>query len=246
MDIFLRFMGWLILYSLFYFISLDITLNPPGTEDSAFLKIFNYGILLVISIPLWWITWKKFESAFSPKMETRPDNKKTYTFALRNPALMYYLMILKLFLLVMGLNGVLTLSQHKEGMRIFYIINFIILYIYAIPFFLIKFKKLKKALKSRLIVDDQSLTLETDGSPSIEISVSKIDEIILDSNGPSMLVKAGSDNIYVGGRNSKASGFFVEGAAEICEQFKNTAQTKIKNVDSIKAALKTEGIKPAV
>ena len=243
MNIFLRFMGWLILYSLFYFISLDITLNPPGTEGSAFHKIFNYGILLVISIPLWWFSWKKFESVFSPGMDEGPNNKRVYTFALRNPALMYYLMILKLFLLVMGLNGILTLSQHKEGLKIFYIINFFVLYIYAIPFFLIKFNKLKKALKSRLIIDGGSLMLETDGSPSLEIPVSKIDEIIYDSSGPAMLVKAGSESIYVGSQKSKASGFFVKDAAGICEQLKSNVPAKIKNVDAIKEALKTEGIK---
>jgi hypothetical protein len=247
MNLFLRFMGWLIVYSLFYFISLDITSNPPGTESNAFHKIFNWGILLIVSIPVWWITWKKFENTFGPRTsESLAGGGKTYFFALRNPALMYYLMTLKIFLLAMGLNGLLTLSHHKSGMKTFYIINFIVLYLYAVPFFLIKFKKLKKSLKSRLIMDPHKLAFDIDGDTITEIPISKIDKILCDNNGPAMLVKAGTDSIYIGGPQAKASGFFIEGASDICEKLKSTTQEKIVHVDSIKQSMKADGIKPAI
>lgn len=247
MALFLRFMGWFILYSLFYFISLDITLDPPGTENSVFHKVFNYGILLILSIPVWWFSWKKFELTFGPKAtQTLEDGRKAYRFALRNPALMYYLMVLKVFLLAMGLNGILTLSHHKGGLRTFYIINFIVLYLYALPFFIIKFKKLQKALASRLIVDDRKLALETAGEIVTEIPLSGIEKIISDDAASGMLVQAGGAALYVGGRHAKGSAFFLEGAQEVCQKLKGLAQDKVENVDSIKQALKSAGIKPAV
>jgi len=79
MHYFLLFMGWFIVYSLFYFISLDIALVPPGGEATSTHKIINYGVLFVLSFPIWWLTWKRFEKAFSgmapkkkPKMTIQP------------------------------------------------------------------------------------------------------------------------------------------------------------------------------
>lgn len=247
MSLFLRFMGWLILYSLFYFVSLDFTLDPPGKEGSAFHKVFNYGILLVISIPCWWFSWKKFERTFGPTIPTDLGNgQKAYRFALRNPALLYYLMVLKIFLLALGLNGILTLSQHKSGLRTFYIINFIVLYIYAIPFFLIKFNKLKKALASRLIVDSHQLILETSGKTITDISLANIDMVLAEDSASGMVVQAGDASLYLGGQSAKGSSFYIGDAQEICEKIRVAVPDKIERVESIKQAMKAGGIKPVL
>ena len=134
MKIFLRFMGWLILWSFVYFLVLDIMGLPPGKDGPVISTI-----ILLLSFPLWWVSWKKFDRSFGPRDPQQLDGGTARFFALRNTGLMYYLMVLKLFLLVMGANGIITLAHHQGGARVFYIINFIVLYLYALPFFFIKF-----------------------------------------------------------------------------------------------------------
>jgi hypothetical protein len=131
-------------------------------------------------------------------------------------------------------------------MRIFYIINFFVLYLYALPFFIIKVKKLKKVFTSRLVVDDQKLVLETAGKPVTEITLSSIDKIFSEDTAPGMLVQAGGASLYFGGPKAKGSSFFLEGAQEVCQKLKSAVQDKVEIVDSIKQALKSAGIKPAL
>jgi len=241
MAIFLRFMGWLILWSLLYFTILDFMGLAPGKDP-----IVVSSIILLASFPIWWFTWKKFESAFwAREPQDLGDGKTAYLFSLRNPALMYYLMVLKLFLLAMGANGIITLEHHKGGWRTFYIWNFIILYIYAIPFFVIKFKKLKKALACRLVVDNTKLSLQQGQNVLSEIALDKIDRVSVEEQASSVLVESGDTRIYVGGQKAKGSAFYTEGAEAVCTRIK-AAGEKVQAVESIKEALKSAGFKPAV
>jgi len=71
-------------------------------------------VILLMSFPAWWFSWKKFERIFDARQpEALGEDATAYAFSLRNPALMYYLMVLKLFLLAMGANGIITL-EHNE------------------------------------------------------------------------------------------------------------------------------------
>ncbi len=242
MAIFLRFMGWLILWSLLYFTILDVMGLAPGKDP----RVVS-GVILLASFPIWWFTWKKFEKTFwAREPQDLGGGKTAYLFSLRNPALMYYLMVLKLFLLAMGANGIITLEHHKGGWRTFYIWNFFILYIYAIPFFIIKFKKLKKALACRLVVDDEKLCLQKGQEVLSEIALDAIDRVIIEEQAPGMLVGAGGSKIYVGGRQAKGSGFYTEGAESVCAAIRAAAGKKVQTVESIKDALKSSGFKPVV
>lgn len=242
MGYFLRFLGWLILYSLIYFLALDIIGLGPGKEP-----IVLSVILLLVSIPAWWFSWKKFEKTFADlQPEQIGDGKTSYAFSLRNPALMYYLMVLKLFLLAMGANGIITLSHHEGILRTFYIWNFIILYLYAIPFFVIKFTKLKKAIGARLIVDNSRLSLQLAGATKVEIDIGSIDKISVEEATRGMLVESGDAKIYLGGQKAKGSGFYVEGVDAIYAKLKESAGGKVQSVDSIKDALKEAGFTPVV
>ncbi len=242
MGIFLRFLDWLILWSLLYFTVLDFMGLGPGQDP-----ILVSGAVLLLSFPVWWFTWKKFESAFwarSPK--ELGEGKTAYFFSLRNPPLMYYLMVLKLFLLAMGANGLIMLEHHEGIVRTFYIWNFIILYIYAIPFFVIKFIKLKKALACTLVVDDTKLSLQKNGETLTEIPLGSIERVLAQEQAPGMLIEAGAEKLYIGGREAKGSAFYTEGAQDIFKKVKEAAGEKLQTVDSIKQALKQESFKPAV
>lgn len=242
MGIFLRFLGWLILWSFLYFAVLDVMGLAPGKDP----KLVS-GAVLLLSFPIWWLTWKKFEKAFSARPARALENGKTaYYFSLRNPALMYYLMVLKLFLLVMGANGIITLEHHKGAWRTFYIWNFIILYVYAIPFFVLKLIKLKKALACRLVVDDAALTLERDNKPLSVIRLDAVDRVRVQEQGPGLVIESGAEKLYVGGQAAKGSAFYTEGAQEILGKIRERSGEKIETVDSIGQVLKQASFKPAV
>ncbi len=238
MQIFLKFLGWLILYSLLYFLSLDITGDPPGTEETAFHKIFNMGFLLIISIPLWWFSWKKFEAAFAPREPVADNGVTTFRFALRNPALMYYLMVLKLFLLAMGANGIITLSHHTGAARIFYIVNFIVLYIYAVPFFVIKFGKLKKALSARVTIDNAQISLVRNGTPAMRIPYEAVQMVLMQKAPPALCVAGPDGALCLSSKEAKASPFYVPGIEQIADRLQEKASPQIQQVDSLKAAMK--------
>ena len=242
MYFFLRFMGWLILWSLMYFLVLDFMGLGPG-KDPRVVSV----VILLLSFPAWWFSWKKFERVFDARQpEALGEGATTYVFSLRNPALMYYLMVLKIFLLAMGANGIITLEHYEGGWRTFYIWNFIILYIYALPFFTIKFLKLKKALAVRLVVEDKTLALRKGTETLTEIVLDSIDTVSVEEASLGMLIEAGDRKLYLGGRQAKGSGFYVEGIQNIHAILKSAVGDKLQAVDSIKEKLKTAGFKPAV
>jgi hypothetical protein len=241
MAYFVRFLGWFILYSLLYFVYLDILGVTPG-KDNPILG----GILLILSIPLWRKTWKDFDSAFGPHAPQSANGATAYSFALRNTGLMYYLMVLKLFLLAMGANGVITLSQHTGGARTFYIWNFIVLYIYAIPFFIIKFIALRKGLGARIVVDAKRISLQAGGATAAEIGFDAIDAIAVEEATGGMLIESAGVNLFVAGPVTKGSSFYTAGAESILETLKKTAAGKIKTVASLKEEMKQKGFKPAI
>lgn len=243
-KIFLLFLGWFIFYSFFYFLSLDITGDPPGKEGSAFHKIFNYGILFIASLAGWRYTWKKFQAAFSPPAPAAGADPLTCRFGLRNPELMYYLMFLKLFLLAMGANGIITLSQHTGWHRTFYIWNFIILYIYAIPFFIIKFGKLKKALGSAVALDDAAVTLRCNEQTVAQITYGAIDQVLVEEATGAAAITGGGAAICLGSRTSKISPFYVAGIEQALDKIRQQAPDKLHAVASLKDELKRTAIKP--
>ena len=242
MALFLRFMGWLILWSLMYFVVLDFMGLAPGKDP----RVVS-AVILLLSFPAWWFSWKKFERVFNARQpEALGDGVTAYAFSLRNPALMYYLMVLKLFLLAMGANGIITLEHHEGWLRTFYIWNFIILYIYALPFFIIKFLKLKKALTVRLAVDEKAFTLSRGAEKLTEIALDSIDKVSVQEENLGMLIEAGDQKLYLGGRQAKGSGFYIEGVQDIYATLKAAAGDKVQAVDSIKQKLKETGFKPLV
>jgi hypothetical protein len=242
MALFLRFMGWFILYSLIYFAVLDVRGLPPADASLMFTLV-----IALIALPAWWATWKWFEKLFGPHAPVALGGGKTaYAFSLRNPALMYYLMVLKLFLLAMGANGIITLDRYEGGLRTFYVWNFIILYIYAIPFFIIKAIKLKKSLGYRLVVDDTRLSLQHSGVPVAEIAFDAIDTIAVEEAVTGMLVGDGATRIYIGGHKAKSSSFYLEGAENIYAKLKSAAGKKMQPVESIKKTMQEAAFKPAL
>jgi len=241
MSYFLRFLGWLILYSLFFFIAADImVVGPEGVPLALNLT------LAVLSIPVWYFTWSAFDKSFgAPKIQLS-GSAGEYSFALRNSALNYYLLTLKLFLLAMGANGIITLSHHQGGARIFYIINFILLYSYAIPFFIIKTRKLIKAKASKIIVDEDKLSLQTDGRVVTAIAFNTIDTISIDEDAFALLIESSGSKLYICGQKAKGTAFFVVGADKINDILKQKAGNKFKKVASMKAELKRLNFRPAV
>lgn len=244
MQIFLKFLGWLILFSLLYFLSLDLTGNTPGTEATLFHKIFNMGVLGVVSIPLWWFTWKRFAAAFGPRDPQTSGNTTTFYLALRNPALMYYLMVLKLFLLAMGANGIITLSHHSGGARIFYIVNFIVLYLYALPFFFMKLGKLRKARGALITLDERQLSMSVQGTDAARIPFESAQTVLVDGSGPSVGVIGADAALYLGGPQSKISPFYVPGIERIVATLKEKAGSKVQVVESMKGAMQERSARP--
>lgn len=241
---FVRFMGWFILYSFLYFLILDIAGYPPGDKGPQALQNFLYYGLSLISIPIWWFSWKWFEKKFGNRLPAADGDTRLYFLSLRSPALMYYLMILKPFLLVMGANGVITLEFHEGGWRTFYIWNFIILYIYALPFFIIKTLKMKKAYQAKIMLSGSSLSLFLKESPVAQIPFSEIQAVTLDSSGQAALVEGSGQAILVAGKEAKITSFYAEGAEEICSKLKEAAGDKVKTVESLKAEIKARSFKP--
>jgi len=238
----LLFMGWLILYSFLYFLSLDIIGIPPGKEDIALIKILNYGVLFAVSIPLWWFSWKRFLKVFGAhEPVVTGTGAIEYRFALRNPELMYYLMILKLFLLAMGANGIIVLSHYEGALRTFYIWNFIVLYLYAIPFFVIKLLKLKKGLGARITMTDDTLCLHA-GTVQ-EIPLASIEKLFLDKAAPAMFVQGNGTGIYLAGKQAKLSPFYLPGAGTIFRSLQDKAGNKIEQVASLKQAVRRAGVR---
>ena len=247
MSYFGRFMGWFVLYSILYFLSLDIMGIPPGKESEAYQKILNWGVLFAISIPLWLITWRKFHSTFGPK---KPANLAggavSYSFSIRKPVLHYYLTVLKPFLLVMGANGIISLSHHEDGWKTFYIVNFIVLYLYALPMLVIKIRKYSKMLKMRLVVDTEKLSLQKASHPVAEIKIADIESIAIEKASGGMLIKGANHKIYIGGIDTKASPFYVSGSKEILNKMQMTANGSIREVTSLNEELKKQAFKPLI
>ena len=159
---------------------------------------------------------------------------------------MYYLMVLKLFLLAMGANGVITLSQHTGWLYTFYIGNFIVLYIYAIPFFIIKFISLRKGLGARIVVDAKKISLQAGGATAAEIGFDAIEAIAVEEATGGMLIESAGANLFVAGPATKGSSFYTAGSEGILEMLKKTAAGKIKTVPSLKEEMKQKGFKPAI
>jgi len=246
MYYFLRFMGWLILYSFLYFLSLDIMGFPPGQEVTVFQKVFNFGFVPLVSVPVWLLTWKKFASVFGPNPPaTTPGGETEYTFALRNPALKYYLMGLKLFLMVMGANGIIALDHYEGGTRIFYICNFVVLYLYAPTFFIIHVRKLKKAIRAKVLQSDQTLRLVCDGQTVSEIPLNSIQRVVVEEEVHGMLIEGAHARLYLGGAKAKGSPFYLVGVEQLWTRLKQR-DPKIQNTTSIKKELKEAAFKPYV
>jgi len=244
MQIFLKFMGWAILYSLFYFLFLDILGYTPGmTGAPQFVKTFNYFIMPIISVPLWWFSWRWFENLFGPREPENTPAGTVYRFALRNPALMYYLMVLKLFLLVMGANGIITLSQHSRGAKIFYIINFNVLYFYALPFFIIKFIQLKKAMQATVTADENRISLAIKETPAVSIDYADAQAVLLEADPLALCVKGPNGALCMGSRGSRVSAFYVDGLERLAATVREKAGSKVEQVTGLKAVLKERGIK---
>jgi hypothetical protein len=236
-------MGWFIFYSLLYFLSLDITGDSPGKEGSEFHKFFNYGILFIISLFGWWFSWKKFQTMFSPS-DPAGGGIIECRFGLRNPELMYYLMFLKLFLLVMGANGIITLSHHTGAARTFFIWNFIILYIYAIPFFIIKFIKLKKALNSEIVLDETGVSLRCHDQTIVQAKYPSISKVLIEDGTGAAIVKGDAGVICLSSKISKFSPFYIAGLEQAVEVIRKKAPDKISPVASLKDELKKLAVKP--
>lgn len=244
MQIFLKFMGWAILYSLFYFLFLDILGYTPGmTGAPQFVKTFNYFIMPIISVPVWWFSWRWFEKLFGPREPESTTAGTVYRFALRNPALMYYLMVLKLFLLVMGANGIITLNQHSRGAQIFYIINFNVLYFYALPFFIIKFIKLKKALRATVTADENRISLAIKDTPAVSIDYADAQAVLLEDDPLALCVTGPNGALCLGSRGSRVSAFYVGGLERLAATVREKAGSKVEQVTGLKAVLKERGIK---
>jgi len=241
MAYFIRFMGWLILWSLLYFLILDIMGVSPGKDGPVISSI-----ILILSIPLWWFSWKKFDSAFGPHVPHSADGSTSYSFALRNAGLMYYLMVLKLFLLAMGANGLITLSEHSGGARTFYIWNFIILYIYALPFFFIKLGKLRKGLGARITVDAKKISLQAGGATAAEIAIDKIDSIAVEEATGGLLIESADSKLFVAGPRTKGSSFYTSGSEDILAALKKTSSEKMNTVESLQEEMKQKKFKPEV
>ncbi len=241
MVFFVRFMGWLILYSLLYFLECDILGVPPGKDNPVIGTV-----ILIVSFPLWWTSWKIFDETFSARAPQPANGATAYSFALRNTGLMYYLMTLKLFLLAMGANGLITLAEHKGGWRTFYIWNFIILYIYALPFFFIKLGKLRKGLASRIMVDDKKIWLKAGGATAAEVAFDKIDSIAVEEATGGMLIESAGAHLFVAGPKTKGSSFFASGSGDILSKMKSVAPDKIKPVASLQQEMKQKKIAPAI
>ncbi len=103
---------------------------------------------------------------------------------------MYYLMALTLFLLVMGANGIITLSHHHGGARIFYIIDCIVLCLYALPFFIIKFGNLRKALHAEVTAGERAISLLIAGKPALSIPYADARAVLIEQE-PLALCVAG-------------------------------------------------------
>ncbi len=237
-------MGWFILYSFLFFLILDISGYPPGDAGPKALQNFLYYGLSIISIPLWWFSWQWFEKKFGNRQPAIEGDNKIYFLSLRSPALMYYLMILKPFLLVMGANGVITLDLHEGGWRTFYIWNFIILYIYALPFFIIKSIKLKKALQAKIVLGSKSISLFLKDRAVSEIPFSEIETVTMDSSAQAALVEGAGKGILIAEKEAKITSFYTEGAEEICGKIKDIKGDKVKTVESLKAEIKERSFKP--
>jgi len=213
------------------------------TGAPQFVKTFNYFIMPIISVPLWWFSWRWFENLFGPREPENTPAGTVYRFALRNPALMYYLMVLKLFLLVMGANGIITLSQHSRGAQIFYIINFTVLYFYALPFFIIKFIQLKKAMQATVTADENRISLAIKETPAVSIDYADAQAVLLEADPLALCVKGPNGALCLGSRGSRVSAFYVDGLERLAATVREKAGSKVEQVTGLKAVLKERGIK---
>ena len=246
MQVFLKFMGWLILYSFLYFLVVDITGYGPDMKNApGFIRTLNFYLMPLISVLLWWFSWKKFKTAFGPREPQRAQDGITCTFALRNPALMYYLMVLKLFLLAMGANGIITFSHHGRGAQVFYVINFIVLYAYALPFFIIKFGKLKKALHAVVTAGDSAISLAIEGKQPLRIEYVNAQAVLVQQDPPALCVAGGQGAVCLGSRKARVSPFYVPGLEQVIAMVREKAG-KAEQVSDMKTAMKERGIKPAL
>jgi len=106
--------------------------------------------------------------------------------------------------------------------------------------------KLKKALTVRLVVDKKTLTLRRGTENLTEITLDSTDKVSVEETSLGMLVEAGDRSLYLGGRQARGSGFYVEGIQAIYEILKAAAGDKFQSVESIKKKLKEVGFKPVV
>jgi len=155
-------------------------------------------------------------------------------------------MTLKPFLLAMGLNGILTLSHHHGGWKIFYIVNFFVLYLYALPFIFIKGGKLRKALQTKLIVDEAGLRLKKADEVVAAIPYASIKSVLVEEPSLGIIVEGEESTLYVGGQKAKGSSFCLVGIEQVWEKLKEKAADKSRSVEAIKGELKTLGFKPFI
>ena len=135
-------------------------------------------------------------------------------------------MVLKLFLLALGANGVLAVEYHQGASRIFWIVNFFVLYIYAIPYFIYKLKKILKASASTIIIDKNNISLRKENESLVEIPVKSIDKLIIEEAVSGLLIEGGGSRLYIGGPNAKGSMFYINSADEIIQNLKKDHGSK--------------------
>jgi len=235
----LYFLGWAIVYSFMFFLSHDITANPPGKGD----PVLNYYILFPVSIVVWIVTWKMYEKAFSKKESIKGgDNSWTHYYQLKNPLLYYYLMALKLFLLALGANGLIRLLTNQTESTVVWVVNFVVLYLYALPFFIIKTKMHLKASNSTLVVENNEIAIKTKNETVKKIAIMEADEVLIDKDKTGLILKKGDDIIYAGGKSSKVSSFYITGFDNILELVTSKKKNKITEVVSLKDEIKNRKI----
>ena len=68
-------------------------------------------LLMPVSVPLWWLGWKRFRQNFVARQPVDLGEGRTAFFlSLKKPTLKFYFSLLEIFLPIMAANGVITLE----------------------------------------------------------------------------------------------------------------------------------------